>query len=117
MPVSPTRDRVDPEKVNTRPLRRPEWIKVRAPTGEVLQVHEAQPDGVARDAERRGIRVGHPVVGRFGKIRCDIRACQKLYGWGRQANDLGLIVTGVCLNSGCPDTGSSSGLITSPTLA
>lgn len=34
MSSTPTRDRVDPEKVNTTPLRRPEWIKVRAPSGE-----------------------------------------------------------------------------------
>ena len=34
MPVSPTRDRVHPETVNTIPIRRPEWIKVRAPSGE-----------------------------------------------------------------------------------
>ncbi len=29
-----TRDRVDPEKMDTTPMRRPDWIKVRAPTGE-----------------------------------------------------------------------------------
>jgi lipoic acid synthetase len=34
MPFTPTRNRVDPEKVSTTPLRRPEWIKVRAPSGE-----------------------------------------------------------------------------------
>ena len=34
MPFTPTRDRVNPEKVNTTPLRRPDWIKVRAPSGE-----------------------------------------------------------------------------------
>ncbi len=33
MPATPTRDRVSPE-INQRPLRRPEWIKVRAPSGE-----------------------------------------------------------------------------------
>src|SRR5512136_580235 len=37
MPVSPSRDRVDPEKLNTTPLRRPEWIRVRAPSGETYQ--------------------------------------------------------------------------------
>lgn len=37
MPFTPTRDRVDPEKVNTTPLRRPDWIKVRAPSGETYQ--------------------------------------------------------------------------------
>ncbi|MBN1303869.1 MAG: lipoyl synthase [Anaerolineales bacterium] len=30
----PTRDRIDPGKNDARPLRRPEWIKVRAPSGE-----------------------------------------------------------------------------------
>ncbi len=33
MPAIPTRDRVSPE-IDQRPLRRPEWIKVRAPSGE-----------------------------------------------------------------------------------
>src|SRR5512136_1376573 len=37
MPVSPSRDRVDPEKLNTTPLRRPEWIRVRAPSGETYE--------------------------------------------------------------------------------
>ena len=37
MPVSPTRDRVSPEAVDTRPPRRPDWIKVRAPSGETYQ--------------------------------------------------------------------------------
>lgn len=37
MAKPPTRDRVNPEKINTRPLRRPEWIKVQAPTGETYQ--------------------------------------------------------------------------------
>lgn len=34
MPNNPTRDRVNPEKINTVPVRRPEWIRVRAPSGE-----------------------------------------------------------------------------------
>lgn len=34
MPVTPTRDRVDPEKIDTTPMRRPSWIRVRAPSGE-----------------------------------------------------------------------------------
>jgi len=34
MPSTPTRNRVDSEKVTTTPLRRPDWIKVRAPSGE-----------------------------------------------------------------------------------
>jgi lipoyl synthase len=34
MAKTPTRDRVDPEKIDTTPRRRPEWIKVRAPSGE-----------------------------------------------------------------------------------
>ncbi|HMA06902.1 MAG TPA: lipoyl synthase [Ramlibacter sp.] len=37
MTVSPTRDRVDPETADTRPLRRPAWIKVRAPSGETYE--------------------------------------------------------------------------------
>jgi hypothetical protein len=37
MPVIPTRDRVDPETVKETPLRRPEWIKVRAPSGETYE--------------------------------------------------------------------------------
>jgi lipoyl synthase len=37
MPHTPTRDRIDPEKIETTPLRRPEWIKVRAPSGETYQ--------------------------------------------------------------------------------
>jgi len=37
MPYNPTRDRVKPEEINTTPLRRPEWIKVRAPSGETYQ--------------------------------------------------------------------------------
>lgn len=34
MASTPTRDRVSPEKINTNPLRRPEWIKVRPPSGD-----------------------------------------------------------------------------------
>jgi lipoic acid synthetase len=34
MAINPTRDRVDPEKIDTTPLRRPSWIRVRAPVGE-----------------------------------------------------------------------------------
>ncbi len=34
MPVKPTRERVNPNKINTTPKRRPEWMKVRAPIGE-----------------------------------------------------------------------------------
>lgn len=37
MAHTPTRDRIDPEKINTTPLRRPEWIKVRAPAGETYE--------------------------------------------------------------------------------
>lgn len=32
-----TRDRVDPQKMNTTPMRRPSWIKVDQPTGETYQ--------------------------------------------------------------------------------
>ena len=35
--MEPTRDRVNPEKVNTTPLRRPSWIRVRAPSGETFE--------------------------------------------------------------------------------
>jgi lipoic acid synthetase len=35
--MQPTRDRVDPEKVNTTPIRRPSWIRVHAPAGETYQ--------------------------------------------------------------------------------
>lgn len=33
----PTRDRVNPEEHNTTPMRRPAWIKVRAPSGETYK--------------------------------------------------------------------------------
>ena len=35
MPAIPTRDRISPEESTPKPLRRPEWIKVKAPSGEV----------------------------------------------------------------------------------
>ena len=34
MPATPTRDRVNPEEITTKPMRRPDWIRVRAPSGE-----------------------------------------------------------------------------------
>ncbi len=34
MPTNPTRDRINPDSVDSTPKRRPEWIKVRAPSGE-----------------------------------------------------------------------------------
>ncbi|GIV65527.1 MAG: lipoyl synthase [Bellilinea sp.] len=37
MPPEATRDRVDPEKFDTTPLRRPSWIRVRAPSGETFE--------------------------------------------------------------------------------
>jgi lipoic acid synthetase len=37
MPISPTRDRVNSERILATPLRRPEWIKVRAPSGEMIE--------------------------------------------------------------------------------
>ena len=41
MSINPTRDRVNPEEINTRPLRRPEWIRVRAPSGDTYEwLHE-----------------------------------------------------------------------------
>ena len=38
--MQPTRDRVDPEKTDTTPLRRPSWIRVRAPSGETYEALE-----------------------------------------------------------------------------
>jgi lipoyl synthase len=35
--MEPTRDRVNPEKVDTTPIRRPSWIRVRAPSGETYE--------------------------------------------------------------------------------
>jgi lipoyl synthase len=35
--MEPTRNRVDPEKISTTPLRRPSWIRVRAPSGETFE--------------------------------------------------------------------------------
>ena len=35
--MEPTRDRVNPEQVDTTPLRRPSWIRVRAPSGETYE--------------------------------------------------------------------------------
>lgn len=41
MAHAPTRDRIDPEETSYNPRRRPEWIKVRAPSGETYQwLHE-----------------------------------------------------------------------------
>jgi lipoic acid synthetase len=37
MPFEPTRDRVQPAATEARPQRRPDWIKVRAPTGETYE--------------------------------------------------------------------------------
>ncbi|MBM3138236.1 MAG: lipoyl synthase [Chloroflexi bacterium] len=37
MPKQPTRDRVNPETINTTPIRRPSYIKVRAPSGETYE--------------------------------------------------------------------------------
>ena len=37
MPTNPTRDRINPEMMDTTPVRRPNWIKVRAPSGEQYQ--------------------------------------------------------------------------------
>jgi lipoyl synthase len=36
MNKKPTRDRVNPENIDTTPIRRPSWIKVRAPSGETV---------------------------------------------------------------------------------
>lgn len=37
MPFTPTRDRINPQTQNTTPQRRPEWIRVRAPSGETYE--------------------------------------------------------------------------------
>lgn len=37
MPVQPSRSRIDPEKFNTVPIRRPDWIKVGSPRGDTAQ--------------------------------------------------------------------------------
>jgi len=37
MTSTPTRDRVNPDNLTVHPLRRPEWIKVRAPSGETYE--------------------------------------------------------------------------------
>jgi lipoyl synthase len=35
--MEPTRNRVNPEQIDTTPLRRPSWIRVRAPSGETYE--------------------------------------------------------------------------------
>jgi lipoyl synthase len=37
MATIPTRDRVNPTQVDTTPIRRPDWIRVRAPSGETYE--------------------------------------------------------------------------------
>jgi lipoic acid synthetase len=37
MAKNPTRDRINPETMDTKPRRRPDWIKVRAPSGETYE--------------------------------------------------------------------------------
>lgn len=37
MPGKTTRDRINPEEIDTTPQRRPSWIKVRAPSGETYE--------------------------------------------------------------------------------
>lgn len=37
MPTNPTRDRINPEVIDTSPIRRPSWIRVKAPTGETYE--------------------------------------------------------------------------------
>jgi len=37
MPFVPTRDRIKPEEIQSPPQRRPEWIRVRAPSGETYE--------------------------------------------------------------------------------
>jgi len=37
MMANPTRNRVNPETIDTTPMRRPDWIRVKAPSGETYQ--------------------------------------------------------------------------------
>jgi lipoyl synthase len=37
MPSNPTRDRINPDKVDTSPMRRPSWIQVHPPKGETYE--------------------------------------------------------------------------------
>src|SRR5512136_535508 len=37
MPFTPTRARIKPDEIETAPQRRPDWIRVRAPSGETYQ--------------------------------------------------------------------------------
>lgn len=37
MTFTPTRDRINPEEIDTKPRRRPPWIRVRAPMGEAVE--------------------------------------------------------------------------------
>jgi lipoyl synthase len=37
MAVTPTRDRIKPDQIDTTPKRRPDWIRVRAPMGETYE--------------------------------------------------------------------------------
>lgn len=41
MTATPTRDRIDPNKMDTTPQRRPSWIRVRAPSGETYEQLQA----------------------------------------------------------------------------
>jgi len=41
MPTNPTRDRVNPEQIDTAPVRRPSWIRVKAPVGEAYEQLQA----------------------------------------------------------------------------
>jgi len=41
MPFPPTRDRIKPEEITQAPQRRPDWIKVRAPSGETYDQLQA----------------------------------------------------------------------------
>jgi lipoic acid synthetase len=41
MPITPTRDRIKPEDRTSAPRRRPDWIKVRAPSGETYSQLQA----------------------------------------------------------------------------
>ena len=51
----PTRDRVNPDAIDTTPIRRPSWIKVRAPSGETYEqlkemIHRKELHSVCEEA-------------------------------------------------------------------
>ena len=81
MPFTPTRDRVKDEQIDTTPKRRPEWIKVRAPSGETyewLQEPDAQ-QGAAHGLRRSHVPEHGRVLGhRHGHLPDDGRCVHAL---------------------------------------